>query len=321
MNLKKYFFTILLVLFGIIFSIVFCELLLRVKHSIIPNYDIEMWKYAKKLKIQVDDTNIGHIHKKDKKGFFQNVEIKTNNFGQRDINYNNEYLKKFDEKFLIIGSSIPLGWGVKQNKVFSNLLNEYSKKDKKKWIFINGGIGNYNTKRYVNNYLENWSHLDFNNIIIVYFVNDSEILNNHKANIFIKHTHLGVFLWKLFKSLNSSLKKENIIDYYKNIYKEDYPGFIKAKQELKKLKNHCLDRKIKCTLVNMPDIHQLNPYELGFINKKISNFAEEINLDYIDLLTKFESIDEAKVWNKYQDPHPNEFAHEIISKTIFQNLN
>ena len=71
MNLKKCFFTILLVLFGIISSIIFCELLLRVKHSVIPNYDIEMWKYAKKLKLQVDNNNIGHIHEKNKKGFFQ----------------------------------------------------------------------------------------------------------------------------------------------------------------------------------------------------------------------------------------------------------
>ena len=82
-----------------------------------------------------------------------------------------------------------------------------------------------------------------------------------------------------------------------------------------------LKKKIQCTLVNMPDIHQLNPYKLNFINTKIKNFAEEINLDYIDLLNEFENIDETKVWNKYQDPHPNEFAHESISKTIFKNLN
>ena len=48
---------------------------------------------------------------------------------------------------------------------------------------------------------------------------------------------------------------------------------------------------------------------------------ELLDLDYIDLLNEFENIDETKVWNKHQDPHPNEFAHEIISKTIFKNLN
>tara|TARA_B110000914_G_C15444006_1_gene437521 strand:- start:960 stop:1175 length:216 start_codon:yes stop_codon:yes gene_type:complete len=70
----------------------------------------------------------------------------------------------------------------------------------------------------------------------------------------------------------------------------------------------------------MPDIHQLNPYRLNFINKKIEDFTREINLKYIDLLPEFKNIDEKKVWNKYQDPHPNEFAHEIIAKKIFKNL-
>ena len=70
----------------------------------------------------------------------------------------------------------------------------------------------------------------------------------------------------------------------------------------------------------MPDIHQLNPYRLNFINKKIEDFTREINLEYIDLLPEFKNIDEKKVWNKYQDPHPNEFAHEIIAKKIFKNL-
>ena len=146
-------------------------------------------------------------------------------------------------------------------------------------------------------------------------------MQNNKSNFFIKHTHLGVFLWKLYNSLNSSFQEENIVNYYQNIYRENYSGFIKTKQELKKIKNHCVEKKIQCTLVNMPDIHQLNPYKLNFINTKIKNFAEKINLDYIDLLSEFENINETKVWNKYQDPHPNEFAHEIISKKIFKNLN
>ena len=318
--MKKTFITISLVLFGTISSIIFCEVLLRVKHSIIPNYDIEMWKYSKQLNVKIDNSNIGHVLKKNKKGVFQKIEIKTNNFGQRDINYDKQYLKEFDKSFLIIGSSIPLGWGVEKRKTFSNLLNEYSIKDKKKWIFINGGTGNYNTNRYVNNYLENWSHLEFNNIIIMYFVNDSEILQNNESNFFIKNTHLGVFLWKFYNSLNSSLKVENIENYYKGIYKKNYPGFIKAKQQLKRINTHCIKKKIKCTLVNMPDIHQLNPYRLNFINKKIEDFTREINLEYIDLLPEFKNIDEKKVWNKYQDPHPNEFAHEIIAKKIFKNL-
>ena len=91
MRMKKFFIIFFLVI-SILFSLVFCEALLRVKHSLVPNYDIEMWRYAKELKKQVDDNNIGHVHRENKSGIFQVVNIKINNFGQRDIDYNNDYL-------------------------------------------------------------------------------------------------------------------------------------------------------------------------------------------------------------------------------------
>lgn len=319
--MSKNYLSIILSVFSICVAILSCEIILRVKHSIIPNYDIEMWKYAKQLKIQVKDKNIGHVHVPNEQGIFQKTNISTNSFGQRDIDYDNNYLEKFEKRFLVIGSSIPLGWGVDKEKTFSNQLNYKSIKNGKNWIFINGGIGNYNSTRYVNNYLKNWKDLKFNNIIITYFVNDSEVLNNRKVNFFIEHTHIGVVLWKLLKSFDSTLKKENLYDYYKRIYDEDYEGLKVAKAELLKLKKHCDINKIRCILINMPDIHQLNPYRLKFINEKIQNFAEQNDIEYLDLLPIFENVDENKIWNKYQDPHPNEYAHKIISRKIFEYLN
>ena len=91
---------------------------------------------------QVEIDNINRIHVKNKSSVLQKVEIKTNSYGQRDINYDNNYLNKFDKSFLIIGSSIPLGWGVEKEKTFAHLLNIESKIKGKKWIFINGGVGN-----------------------------------------------------------------------------------------------------------------------------------------------------------------------------------
>ena len=319
--MSKNYLSIILSVFSICVAILSCEIILRVKHSIIPNYDIEMWKYAKQLKIQVKDKNIGHVHVPNEQGIFQKTNISTNSFGQRDIDYDNNYLEKFEKRFLVIGSSIPLGWGVDKEKTFSNQLNYKSNKNGKNWIFINGGIGNYNSTRYVNNYLKNWKDLKFNNIIITYFVNDTEVLNNRKVNFFIEHTHIGVVLWKLLKSFDSTLKKENLYDYYKRIYDEDYEGLKVAKAELLKLKKHCDINKIRCILINMPDIHQLNPYRLKFINEKIQNFAEQNDIEYLDLLPIFENVDENKIWNKYQDPHPNEYAHKIISRKIFEYLN
>ena len=71
----------------------------------------------------------------------------------------------------------------------------------------------------------------------------------------------------------------------------------------------------------MPDIHKLNPYKLEFINNKMRNFTESIDLKYFDLLEIFQSEDEKKFWNKYNDPHPNQYAHNLIAMDIFEKLN
>ena len=59
-----------------------------------------------------------------------------------------------------------MGWGVESENVFSNRLNREAAEDDKNWIFINGGVGNYNAERYINNYFENWEKLNFSDIII-----------------------------------------------------------------------------------------------------------------------------------------------------------
>ena len=239
LNIKNFLSKILFILISIIVGLVICETALRVIHKFSYNYDIEMWKYAKKLKIKDENPKIGHTHIKNKSENLQGVEISINNYGQRDINLNNSIIQNYDRSFLILGSSVALGWGVEQKDTFTNILNKISEEDKKNWIFINGGIGNYNTERYVNNYLENWKELEFSDIIIHFFVNDTEVIKESKTNFFTTHTHLGVIIWKLVNTYKSSFSKDNLDDYYKKRYKEDYEGFKTTLLELERLKNHC----------------------------------------------------------------------------------
>ena len=321
LKLKTYIHTIFAILFSTIIALIFCEIVLRAKHHFIPHYDIEMGKYAKTLKTKVQNKKINHIHKKNKSVILQKVSISTNSKGQRNKEINNDILEDYERKFLIIGSSIALGWGVEQSKTFSARLNGISKENNKNWIFINGGIGNYNTERYVNNYFENWVDLEVTDIIINFFVNDTEVLENKGANFLVKHSHFAVVVWKLINSYKSNLSKNNLVNYYEKLYEDDFIGYQKTKENLIKLNDHCKIKKINCYLVNMPDIHQLNPYKLKFINEKISDFAKTIDLKYFDLLNTLQTEDEKKFWNKYNDPHPNQYAHNLIAINIFENLN
>ena len=122
--LKKIFKSSLLIIFSFLFGVIVCESILRVKHKLLVNYDIEMWKYAKKLKTKVENQKINHVHVKNKSAKLQKTEIKINRYGQRDRDYEKSFLNNFERSFLILGSSVAMGWGVDQEEVFSSRLNE-----------------------------------------------------------------------------------------------------------------------------------------------------------------------------------------------------
>ena len=318
MSKLKNFFTIIV---SLIFIFFLCEGILRLKNFIIPNYDIEMWKYAKTLKKKSTNPKIGHIHINNKTAKLQKIKIRINNLGQRGKDINLNELKNFQRRILVIGSSVTLGWGVKEDKIFTNILQKISEQKNQNWLVINGGIGNYNTERYINNYMENWQDLNATDIVVQFFVNDTEILKDGKVNFFTKHTHTGVMVWKFINALKSDLSPENIDSYYKKLYEDDFEGLKIAVKELKKLNSHCEDKEINCIIILTPDIHKLNPYKLKFINKKMKSIAKEINFKIYDLLPAFENINGPELWNDYNDPHPNEFGHEILGKEIYKLLN
>ena len=56
-------------------------------------------------------------------------------------------------------------------------------------------------------------------------------------------------------------------------------------------------------------------------NEVLKFIAKEINFKIYDLLPAFENINGPELWNDYNDPHPNEFGHEILGKEIYKLLN
>ena len=94
-------------------------------------------------------------------------------------------------------------------------------------------------------FFENWKNLEFTDIIVHFFVNDTELIQAADTNIFTENLHLGVVIWKLINSYVAAFNPENINDYYEERFKDDYPGYIVAKQELENLSLYCKSYKIK----------------------------------------------------------------------------
>ena len=71
----------------------------------------------------------------------------------------------------------------------------------------------------------------------------------------------------------------------------------------------------------MPDIHQLDPHELIFTNDKMKKISDKLGYEFLDLLPVLKNQSIEKIWNKYNDPHPNAYGHKLIADRIYEYLN
>ena len=228
------------------------ELTLRLINSDMSNYDIEMWKYANELKTQ--DSVLGHVHKKNKEATLQKVEINLNSYGMRSPEPNPD-----KKKILFIGSSISLGWGIENEDSYAEIVNNKLNKEALNYQVLNASVGNYNTFRYVENFLTNQTAIDPEIIVINYFLNDAEILPMGSGNFLLKNSELAASLTMAIKKMAAS-KSEDLQDYYNALYNQENRGFQIMENSLAKLSQYANTNGIKVYLVLIPDIHFLQDY-------------------------------------------------------------
>ena len=296
----------------LITSIIIIEGIIRVVNSDMKNYDIEMWRYANELKIQ--DSILGHNHLKNKSSILQGVEIKLNSEGMRsdefDIN---------DKKILFLGSSISLGWGVEQKDSYPEIIQTKLLNDSINYKVLNGSIGNYNTFRYVNNFLLNQTDVEPNVIVINYFINDAETLPINSSNWLIKNSQLFATLTITYKKLFSK-SGFDLKQYYNDLYKNDNQSFLEMKESLNKLSEYSKQRNIAVLLTVIPDIHFLEDYPFETIHKKLKIITEELGFEYHDLLPSLKGIPFNELQIIKGDSHPNEKGHSKMAESLYPKI-
>src|SRR6266478_7175245 len=107
---KNTVFSIALLVFSVVVALVISEGILRVKNSSMKNYDIEMWRYARELKVKSSDPSLDFEHLKNKSAVLQNVEIRLNEWGLRGDPVPPASPDR--RRILFLGAATTLGWGV-----------------------------------------------------------------------------------------------------------------------------------------------------------------------------------------------------------------
>ena len=291
------------------------EFVLVFKNKDGRNYDIEMWKYSRTLKRVSSNPKLGHEHTPNKSAKLQNIDIRINSLGMRG-----DEPKQAATKILMLGSSITFGWGVAEDKIYSELLESKLKAEGKDVEVYNAGIGNYNSSREIELFFSKLQDLKPNIIILNSFIRDAEMIPAPKRNWLLENSQLAVTIWSRLEQFKRKFGVEKSFEeHYKEIYADDYPGWVEMQKAFERLSAYAQANHVRVIVTMIPDIHNLKNYPFVFIHDKIARLAQAHGFEYTDFLDSFKDIDDqASLWAMPGDPHPNETGHGLMVNQLYR---
>jgi len=303
-----------LLLFSVVVALLIGEAILRIKNSSMTNYDIEMWRYARELKVRSADPSLDFEHLKNKSAVLQNVEIRLNDWGLRGGPVTPA--APDTRRILFLGTSTTLGWGVREDETVEKQVEKQLAAAGVVAQVLNAGVGNYNAERYVSRFFTQLTGLNPTDIVVQYFMRDAEDLPSSRGNIFMRNSELAVTLWIAYHRLIDRFGDANLVERYRKLYDPGQPGFVVMEQELKKLSQYAQEHGIRLYFMMIPDVHDLVDYKFMFVHDIMRNFAKANGYAYVDLLPAMTGLRPQEIWAMPGDPHPNAFAHKLMADAI-----
>jgi len=307
-------FSVVILLVSSALALVGAEVVLRVKNSSMTNYDIEMWRYARELKFQSPEPALDFDHVTSKSAVLQKVTIRLNEMGLRGGPV--EPVPPGGRRILLLGGSITLGWGVAEEQTTAARLQDGLRARGDAVQVLNGGVGNYNTERYVSRYFKELAGLNPTDIVVQYFLRDAEDLPAGGGNIALRHSQLAVTLWIAYHRLFDRSGEQSLVDHYRDAYRPDAPGFLRMQQKLKELSAYAAANRVRLYLAMTPDVHNLVDYKLGFVHDTMRQVADITGYVYVDLLPALRGRSPEELFAMPGDPHPNALGHELMAGAI-----
>jgi len=304
---------VLVVSFGV--ALAAGEAMLRVKNSSMKTYDIEMWRYAKELKVKSDDPHLDFDHVKSASATLQSVTIRLNDWGLR--NGPVEPVAPGGRRILFLGGSIALGWGVPEESTVEARLERRLREAGQHAQVLNGGVGNYNADRYVSRFFKELTGLNPTDIVVHYFLRDAEDLEPGNGNLLLRHSEVAVTMWIAYHRLFDRAGEQSLVDHYRAVYAPGAPGFVTMQARLKELAEYAKARNIRIYLAMTPDVHNLVDYKFDFVHDTMRTIAEADGYKYVDLLPAMRGRPPEELFAMPGDPHPNALGHQLMADALF----
>ena len=285
-------------------------------------FDLEMFKYARDVKVISPDPLIGHVHGPNRKAHLMGVDVATNSKGLRDreIPYDRT---PGTLRVVMVGDSGTLGWGVGPEQTYAKLLEGMLAEKGIKAEVVNTGIGNFKAIQKVEYFLTETYKYNPDLVVFAYSANDAEILPPRRApDVFTRNCLSCVFIAGRFDTLMRRFSaRPDWTEFYLGLYQDGKAaGWLETKAHLKKLRDYCKAHGIDLLIVNIPEYHDVQNYALQSISDLAEKMAAEYGIEFVDSLAWMRTVDSPKLWVSPGDPHPNALGHQLTAQAIFSKL-
>ncbi|MCC6779375.1 MAG: SGNH/GDSL hydrolase family protein [Hyphomicrobiales bacterium] len=298
------------------------ELLVRIAIDDGLQFDLEMWKYARDVKVAATDPLISHFHAPNRQRQLMGVELKTNSKGLRDREIPYER-SPGTLRALMLGDSFTLGWGVPFEQTFAKRIERMFARRGVAAEVINAGIGNYNTVMEVEYFLTSTYKFDPDIIVLNFFVNDAEpIPTSRGIGPLLRVCHACVFtLGRIDTLLRLFSARKGWTEYYRDLYGNgEAAGWQAAKAHIAKLAAYAREHHKRLLIASLPELHDLEHYRFQRVTDLVREAAEENGAAFVDLLPDLRRAASADLWVTPSDQHPNALAHGLIAEGLFRKL-
>ncbi|MCB0404844.1 MAG: SGNH/GDSL hydrolase family protein [Bdellovibrionales bacterium] len=325
MRTRKWLVKLLFFCGSCLLSLVIFETALRVISTRKNLYTIEMLKYAKTLKMRDPLGVLTHVHRPNSEAHLMGVDVRLNNLGHRSpallVNKPSQ-----SERIFVLGSSITMGWGVPEEKVFTTqLVKRLQHAQPQKTIEIaNAGTGNYNSFCQFELFRRQFDEVNPDQVILHYFINDAEP-NPENSNPLARYSFLAAYL-------NSELQgmyfryanRKSLPEYYRDLYTPNSQDWKNTRGYLRQMQRMAKAKEVPFLVMIVPDTHDLG------IHSAYAPIYETIQAQFqndgLDTLNAFDAFSasfggkENTLWVQADDPHPNAGGHAVMADLLFQRL-
>lgn len=284
-------------------------------------YELEMWKYAREVKVRDPRPDLGHRHRPKAEARLMGVDVRTSSQGLRGPDIA-EAAAPGVARIAFVGDSTTLGWGVAEKDTFAHQVIADLVKAGRKVDGFNLGVGNYNTLQELTLFREVGVALKPDIIVLTYFINDAEPMPDYSDTGWLsRHSAAWVVLgYRVDSLLRQFGDAPDWKRYYRDLYEPRAPGWLQTQKALGGFAATARDIGARIIVFHLPELRQLKPYPFADVTAKVRSAVEKDGMPFVDLLPAMEALDPPSLWVTVPDPHPNANAMTAATRGMIPSL-